>query len=114
MHFILEVFAALFAACGLLAVGWLAFGRLLAPVGGKDGGAVYAVVPASGGGETLEHDVAGLLWLRGSGLARFTVVIADRGLDDQGRAVAAILAERESGVAVCPAERLAEYIAEES
>lgn len=112
MHVVLEALVALLAACGLLALGWMAFGRLLAPVGGRDGGAVYAVVPADGDGETLEHDVTGLLWLRGGNLARFTIVIADRGLTDQGRAVAAILAERDSGVAVCPAEELGAYIAE--
>ncbi|MTS91653.1 hypothetical protein GMD93_11545 [Pseudoflavonifractor sp. BIOML-A4] len=110
MHFVLEALVALLAACGLLALGWIAFGRLLAPVGGKDGGAVYAVVPAGGDGETLEHDVTGLLWLRGGNLARFTIVIADRGLTDQGRTVAAILTERDSGVVGCPAEKLGELV----
>ena len=86
------------------------FGRLLTPVGGGGGGPVYAVVPASGDGAHLEQDVKGLLWLRGGELARFTIVIADGGLDGTGRAVAAALLARGQGIVLCPAERLGEYI----
>ena len=86
MNAIWQVLLALLAAVGLLALGWLTFGRLLTPVGGGGGGPVYAVVPASGDGAHLEQDVKGLLWLRGGELARFTIVIADGGLDGTGRA----------------------------
>lgn len=110
MHFIFEIVACLLAAAGLLALGWLVFGRLLAPVGGSAGGRVYAVIPASGDAETLEHDVSGLLWLRGGGLAHFTIVIADAGLTPAGQAVASVLAGRGSGVVLCSAERLAQYV----
>ena len=85
MNAIWQVLLALLAAVGLLALGWLTFGRLLTPVGGGGGGPVYAVVPASGDGAHLEQDVKGLLWLRGGELARFTIVIADGGLDGTGR-----------------------------
>ena len=110
MNAIWQVLLALLAAVGLLALGWLTFGRLLTPVGGGGGGPVYAVVPASGDGAHLEQDVKGLLWLRGGELARFTIVIADGGLDGTGRAVAAALLARGQGIVLCPAERLGEYI----
>ena len=86
MNAIWQVLLALLAAVGLLALGWLTFGRLLTPVGGGGGGPVYAVVPASGDGAHLEQDVKGLLWLRGGELARG------------------------QGIVLCPAERLGEYI----
>ena len=54
----------------------------------------------------------GLLWLRGGELARFTIVIADGGLDGTGRAVAAALLTRAQGIVLCPAERLGEYLAQ--
>ena len=57
MYEILQALLALLAAAGLLALGWVLFGRLVTPVGGRDGGPVYAVVPADGGGEHLEQDV---------------------------------------------------------
>ena len=53
MNAIWQVLLALLAAVGLLALGWLTFGRLLTPVGGSGGGPVYAVVPASGDGAHL-------------------------------------------------------------
>ena len=107
MNAMLQVILALLAATGLLALGWMLFGRLVAPIGG---GPVYAVVPAAGDGAGLERDVKGLLWLRGGELARFTIVIADNGLDPAGRAVAAALLAQSSGVVVCPANRLHEYM----
>lgn len=109
MHEILQALLALLAAAGLLALGWVLFGRLVTPVGGR-GGPVYAVVPAHGPGEHLEQDVKGLLWLRGGELARFTIVIADNGLDSQGRAVAAALLADSTGLVVCPGDRLGAYL----
>ena len=108
MDGIWQVPLALLAAAGLLALGWALFGKLLAPAGADS--PVYAVVPAAGDGGGLEQAVKGLLWLRDGELARFTVVIADDGLDETGRAVAAALLAGSRGVVLCPAERLGEYL----
>ena len=107
---ILQVLLALLAAIGLLALGWVLFGWLLAPAEGA--GPVYAVVPAAGEGAHLEQDVKRLLWLRGRQKKGFTIVIADGGLDPAGKAVAAALLTGATGVVVCPAGRLSEYITE--
>ena len=104
-----QILLVLLAAVGLLAVGWLIFGKLVTPVAGS-GGPVYAVVPASGDGEHLEQDVKGLLWLRGRELARFTIVIADGGLSATGRRVAAALLTGSRGVVLCPLEQLETYL----
>ncbi|MEG1858340.1 MAG: hypothetical protein RR216_06330 [Pseudoflavonifractor sp.] len=97
MQFALEIIVSLLAATGLLALVWLLFGRLLAPIGTH----ICAVLPARGGGETLEHDVAGLLWLRGGGLAQARIIIADCGLDPQGRKIAEVLAARDPDLLLC-------------
>ena len=110
MGAILQVVLIMLAAIGLLALGWVAFGRLAAPAAW--GGPVYAVVPAAGEGACLEQNVKGLLWLRGLQNNHFTIVIADQGLDSAGRAIAAALLAAATGVVVCPAERLGEYIME--
>lgn len=107
----MEAVLSLLAAAGLIALGWMLFGRLLTPVGGG-GERVYAVVPAQGAGDGLERAVDGLLWLRGGDLARFTIVIADNGLDETGQAVACALLRREQGLVLCPLEGLCGYIAE--
>ena len=70
----------------------------------------YAVVPARGDGAALEQTVRALLWLRAGELRRYTVVIADDGLDPLGRAVANALVSREPRVILCPMGALTEYL----
>lgn len=108
----MEVALSLLAAAGLLALGWILFGRLLTPVGGVPSVPAYVVLPAQGDGAGLEQAVDGLLWLHGGHLARFTIVLADAGLNDQGRAMAAALMERGNGLVLCPLEELPSLLRE--
>ena len=111
MYAVFEVLAAFFFAAGLVILGWYLFGRLLTPAGGLSGG-VCAVVPGRGEGANLEGDVRRLLWEQGDRGVRYPVIVADGGLDDQGRAAAAALADRYPQVEICPADRLGAYITE--
>lgn len=101
-----EALLALLASIGLLGLGWLLLGRLLAPVGRSS--RVLAVIPAAGDGEGLEQNIRGLLWLRCCGLAEVDVVIADCGLSEEGRRLAQILHQQEPGLVLCSAEQLAD------
>ncbi|MBD5133239.1 MAG: hypothetical protein HDT38_02025 [Clostridiales bacterium] len=87
---VFQFLAVLLAAFGLVSLGWLAMGALLLP------GVCPArmVVDAKGGGEGLEQTVKALLWLRRAGLWWGEVVIKDRGLDENGSALAHALARR--------------------
>ena len=87
---IIQFFAVLLAAVGLVSLGWLALGALLLP-GRCD---ARLTVSARGGGEGLEQTVKGLLWLRRTGLLRGEVIIEDCGLDRDGLALARALAEQ--------------------
>lgn len=87
MALFLEFLTALLAAFGLVCLGWLAFGKMILPVGGE-GLTVRAVVLAKGDGGGLEQTMAGLLWLRRTGLWRGRILIVDRGLSPEGLAVA--------------------------
>ena len=107
MRPILEVLLSLLAVAGLLSLSWLLLGRVLTPAGN---GETVSLVPGTGDGEALEQSVRGLLWLRGGGLLSGSVVIVDCGLTPNGRAVAAALCLRESGVEVCPLSELSVYI----
>lgn len=106
----MEAALSLLAAVGLLALGWILFGRLLTPVGGGSGAPAYVVLPARGDGAGLEQAVDGLLWLQGGQLARFTIVLADAGLNDEGRAAAAALLAGRRGLALCPLEELPAWL----
>lgn len=108
MRYFIETLGVLLAGAGLFIFGWLLLGRLLAPIGTK--GPIWAVVPASGDGDGLEHDLRGLLWLRQSGMACLRVVIADCGLSGKGMELARLLAQREEDVTVCPAAEVADLV----
>ena len=103
MRALLAILLSLLAGTGLLTLGWLCFGRLLRPMGGKE---MVTLIPARGEGEELEQALSGLLWLRGAGFVQGQVILADVDLTAQGQALARILAEREPGVYLCSREAL--------
>lgn len=102
--------AALAAACicGLALVGWWLFGLLLRPLPGRE---AKVVIPGRGSGEELEQLVRSFIWLRGLGLLRCPIVIADAGLTPAGWELALRLAARWPEVALWPASDLGDYIA---
>jgi len=101
---LLEIVMALTAAFGMLALGWLLFGRLVAPM--DMDGPVYTVVRARGDGAGLEQEVNGLLWLVAERMPDARVVIVDMGLTPAGQKKAELLSGR-PGVALCRPEELA-------
>lgn len=103
MRAFLEILLSLLAVTGLLALGWLCFGRLLRPMGGKG---ALTLLPARGNGEDLEQALTGLLWLRGAGLTAGRIVVADLGLTEEGQDLARLLTEQEAGVYLCSREEL--------
>lgn len=107
MRAFLEIVLSLLAVMGLMSIGWLAFGHLLAPAGGRR---ACVVIPAHGDGGGLEQAVTGMLWLRGGGLMSAPILMVDCGLDAEGKAVAAALCLREPEIGLCPLGELAEYI----
>jgi len=106
---ILEIIGALFVAGGLLALGWLIFGRLLTPELGLSA-PVFTVIPASGSGEKLEYTVNGLAWMRECKCQTCAILILDLGLDDTGRALALALRRRTPGLVICSPETICQYI----
>lgn len=103
MNGCLEIVFSLLAVMGLLAIGWLCFGKLLRPMGGKD---MLTLIPVDGAGDGLEQALVGLDWLRGAGLVAGQVILVDRGLTEDGRALAFQLIAREHGAYLCPYEEL--------
>ena len=66
--------------------------------------------PCRGEGEGLEQLVRSFLWLRGMGLLRCPIVIADAGLTPAGWELALRLSARWPEVALWPASDLGDYI----
>ena len=102
-----DVFGAVVCVCGLAFVGWWLFGLLLRPLPGRGARVVLA---GQGGGENLEQMVRSFLWLRGLGLLRCPIVIADAGLSPAGWELALRLTARWPEVVLWPASDLGDYI----
>ncbi|MFQ9918558.1 MAG: hypothetical protein ACLRWQ_21465 [Flavonifractor plautii] len=96
---------------GLLAPGLADLRPPADPGGGGGGGPVYAVVPASGDGGPPGTGREGASLAAGGELARFTIVVADGGLDGMGAGGGrGSCWPGRPGIVLCPAERLGEYI----
>ena len=102
-----DVLLAAVCALGLAFVGWWLFGLMLRPLPGRS---ARVVITGRGEGEKLEQQVRSFLWLRGLGLLRCPVVIADAGLTPGGWELALRLTARWPEVILWPASDLGDYI----
>lgn len=99
----MEILMALLCVTVLLITGRLLFLHLLAPT--QQGTIpVFAVLPAAGDGEGLEHTLRHLHWLREEKLSHFTVLIVDAGLTPAGQELVTTLQRKDPALLFCPAE----------
>ena len=103
-----DIVLAVICICGLAFVGWWLFGLLLRPLPGRG---ASVVLTGQGDGGDLEQRVRSFLWLRGLGLLRCPIVIADTGLTPAGWELALRLTARWPEVVLWPVEDLGDYIA---
>lgn len=97
---LLELTLGLGAAVLLLCLGWVLFGKLLAPVG-EPGAPLTILIKGEGDGGGLEHTVSSLLWLRRKELADCPIWLVDAGLNEEGRQVAEYLCQRWPVLEIC-------------
>ena len=94
---------ALLCVTVLLITGRLLLLHLLAPT--QQGTVpVFAVLPAAGDGEGVEHTLRHLHWLREEKLSHFTVLIVDAGLTPVGQELVTTLQRKDPALLFCPAE----------
>lgn len=101
---------ALACMAGLCCIACLLYGKILRPHSARG---TVAVVWGVGVGEELEQRVRSLMWLQECGLLRCTVMIADAGLDEEGRALATRLAGRYPALTLCDREELERHMNKE-
>lgn len=106
---ILEIVLAALATVGLMCVCWLFCGRWLLP-SGDTSEATFAVVPATGDGRELEQTVRSLLWLRRRDLWQGTLILLDRGLDEDGYRAARLLCRSADNIILCRPEEISTLI----
>lgn len=102
-----DILLAVICMIGLALVGGWLFGLLLRPLPGRE---AKIILSGRGKGENLEQLVRSFLWLRGMGLLRCPIVIADVDLTPEGWEVASRLTARWPEIVLGPAKNLEEYI----
>ena len=102
-----EILWTVLCVVGLALAGWWLFGLLLRPLPGPE---ARVLLGGRGAGEHLEQQVRAFVWLRGMGLVRCPILIADVDLTPEGRELALRLVARWPGVVLWPVEELPDYI----
>lgn len=105
MTLALEVLAAVWGASLVICLHQFLRSRLLCP-SRKGSPPIFAVVPAAGEGDGLEHTLRHLRLLREEGLSAFTVVLADGGLTPAGLDLVRALCRKDPTLLFCPAEEV--------
>ena len=103
MRTFVEALAVLLCLAGAYCLFCALFGHLLPTGSTRD---TWVIVRGVGAGEELEQRVRALMYLRGRGLLRCSVLLVDAGLDPTGRAIAARLAGRWPALTLCTKEEL--------
>lgn len=109
MHMLLEAVLTLFGLAGMCCIVCILYSFLLRP---HAPGGTWAVVWGVDCGEGLEQRVRSLMWLQSCGLLRCAVVVADGGLNEDGRALAVRLAGRYPGLTLCSRMELEQRLRE--
>lgn len=103
MYLVLEIGLILMGLAGGCCVLCALYGRMLLP---DSPAGCWAVIWGRGAGEELEQQVRSLMWLHSCGLLRCSVVVADAGLNADGRALAVRLAGRYPALMLCGRKEL--------
>lgn len=100
---------ALICMAGLCCIACLLYSKMLCSYSAQG---TLAVVWGVGSGEGVEQRVRSLVWLQECGLLRCDLVVADAGLNEEGRALAACLAGRYPTLTLCCWEELERHMNE--
>ena len=109
MYVLFGCILALNFLAGLCCIVCLLYGQMLRPH--SDQGTL-TVVWGVGAGEELERHVRSLMWLQECGLLRCAVIVVDDGLNQEGLALVAQLAERYPALVLCTRQELEQRMKE--
>ena len=91
---------------------WSVYGKLRTPVRSIQGTEVHTVLTVRDGAEGLEQTLEGIMWLRQNGAMEGQILIADCGMDEEGRELARLAVKKYGKIAICKAEDVKQWIVE--
>ena len=110
MNSFLQIFIALAAITIIFGIIWSLFGSLQTPIQCGKGTGIATVIAVHGNAEGLEQTLKGLIWLRESGVMLGQIILVDAGLNHEGLILSRLILKKYTGVVVCKAEDVAQWI----
>lgn len=95
----LKILASALIAAGIVFLCWLLRGLMLTPLRLGHRSRLTVLLRVTGPEPGLEETLSGLLWLKKNGTLPADIVVEDAGMDDETKAVAALMA-RGGGVSL--------------
>ena len=89
---------------------WSLLGSLKTPVRSGQSTGVTTVVTVQDSGEGLEQTLKSLIWLQENGTMPGQIILADAGLNDEGKILTRLIVKKYTGVVVCNAEEVAQWL----
>jgi len=89
---------------------WSLFGSLRTPVRPGENTGVTTVITVRDNGEGLEQTLKSLIWLQENGTVPGQIILADAGLNKEGKILTRLIVKKYTGVVVCNAEEVAQWI----
>jgi len=96
----------------IFGVVWAVYGRLRTPVRSVYETEMHTVLSVRGRAEGLEQTIEGLVWLQKNGTIEGQILIADCGMDEEGRELARLAVKKYGKIAICKAEDVKQWIVE--
>ena len=106
----LQIPIAMAAIAIIFWVVWSLLDSLKTPVRPGQSTGVTTVVTAQGNGEGLEQTLKSLIWLQENGTVPGQIILADAGLNEEGKILTRLIVKKYTGVVVCNAEEVAQWI----
>lgn len=106
----LQIPIAIAAIAIIFWVAWSLFGSLKTPVRSGKSTGVTTVITAQDSGEGLEQTLKSLIWLQENGTVPGQIILADAGLNEEGRILTRLIVKQYTGVVVCNAEEVAQWL----
>ena len=114
MDIFLQIGITLALAALVFGVFWSAFGKLRMPVRSTGEMRVHTILSVRGRAEGLEQAIEGLIWLEQNRSMDGKILIADCGMDDEGRTLVQLAVKKHKKIIICKAEDVGQWIVEKA
>ena len=110
LNIFVQLLVSLASVSLMFGVFWLVFGTMRTPVRSGQGAEICTIISVHGSADGLEQTLKGLNWLTENGVLVGRIIIADCGLNDDGRELCGFALKKYAKVTLCRAKDVEQWI----